>query len=470
MASLSPVKGGDGPLASAVHRAYATAHTMTHGATAGYIRPLREADPDKFGVAVMPLPSSPYATEAVSQEGGIFTLGDVDEEFTMQSIIKAFLNVFALEGEYADELRRHVDVEPMGKAFNGQDFIEVTDPVTGETCKRAYNNMVNSGAIATVAHIKPTQTHAERFDYISKRMAQILGVESAAYSRSVMLHEEVDAHRNKAILHALFAEGLIPDTPQNTPDVVLKLYLDACAIMTTVRNLCHAAAVLCSGGLDPVTGKSLIQEATCEAVLCNMHSNGFYDGSGKWAMRNCGVAGKSGVHGGVMVVVPPPLSLAIAVWSPRLDPSGNSIRGMAFCNELLLSLGGNVFSRLRAYTPMATGLDGLVLPFVDAAHKDRLEDMKQLENFAKRRYGSSLIHRGDYDSRTALHLAVAHCRVRVVEWLVKCKADPDGVRDHWGKTPRDECESLFAREPEFGGPQLAVAGRIKELLESQGKK
>jgi hypothetical protein len=58
----------------------------------------------------------------------------------------------------------------------------------------------------------------------------------------------------------------------------------------------------------------------------------------------------SGVAGGVLAVVPGRLGLAI--WSPRLDRFGNSVRGIAVCEELSRRLDGSAGqSRLATFSP-----------------------------------------------------------------------------------------------------------------------
>ena len=49
------------------------------------------------------------------------------------------------------------------------------------------------------------------------------------------------------------------------------------------------------------------------------------------------------------------------------------------------------------------------------------------------------VHAGDYDSRTALHLAAAEGCLEVVEYLVT-HGHPLFVRDRWGATPLDEAK------------------------------
>jgi len=52
---------------------------------------------------------------------------------------------------------------------------------------------------------------------------------------------------------------------------------------------------------------------------------GTYDAAGDFAYR-VGLPAKSGVGGGIVALVPG--ELAIAVWSPGLDPAGNSLAGV----------------------------------------------------------------------------------------------------------------------------------------------
>jgi glutaminase len=54
-----------------------------------------------------------------------------------------------------------------------------------------------------------------------------------------------------------------------------------------------------------------------------MTMEGLYTASGEWAY-SVGLPGKSGVGGGIMAVSPG--KLAIAAFSPPLDPVGNSVR------------------------------------------------------------------------------------------------------------------------------------------------
>lgn len=62
-----------------------------------------------------------------------------------------------------------------------------------------------------------------------------------------------------------------------------------------------------------------------------MGSCGMYDYAGEWLYR-IGMPAKSGVTGGIIAVLPG--QLGIGVFSPPLDPRGNSVRGLKVCEDL----------------------------------------------------------------------------------------------------------------------------------------
>jgi len=64
--------------------------------------------------------------------------------------------------------------------------------------------------------------------------------------------------------------------------------------------------------------------------------------AGQW-LYDVGMPTKSGVGGGVLAVVPG--LLGIATYSPPLDSYGNSMRGVAMCNELADRIGLSLFNQ-----------------------------------------------------------------------------------------------------------------------------
>ena len=71
-----------------------------------------------------------------------------------------------------------------------------------------------------------------------------------------------------------------------------------------------------------------------------MQTCGFYDEAGEFAFR-VGLPGKSGVGGGIVAVHPGAYS--VAVYSPRLNPQGNSVLGMETLERLTTKTGMAIF-------------------------------------------------------------------------------------------------------------------------------
>jgi glutaminase len=100
-------------------------------------------------------------------------------------------------------------------------------------------------------------------------------------------------------------------------------------------------ATLASGGVNPLTKTRVIAAANVPHILAEMTMEGLYTGSGEWAYT-VGLPGKSGVGGGILAVAPG--KLAIAAFSPPLDPAGNSVRGVAAATHVARALGLNLYS------------------------------------------------------------------------------------------------------------------------------
>ncbi len=106
------------------------------------------------------------------------------------------------------------------------------------------------------------------------------------------------------------------------------------------HDLAVMGATLANGGINPMTGERAISRENVKYILSVMHSCGMYDYAGEWAFR-VGIPAKSGVSGGIVAVVPG--KLGIGIFSPRLDPKGNSVRGVKVCERLSKRFGLHCF-------------------------------------------------------------------------------------------------------------------------------
>jgi glutaminase len=280
------------------------------GTVATYIPELGLADPDWFGIA------------AVTLDGQVLEVGDARIPFSIQSISKPLTYGVILDELGEDAVRARIGVEPTGDAFNAITL----DADTG----LPLNPMVNAGAICATGLVGAAGGRApldRLLDGFSRFAGRPVGVDAAVFAS-----ESATGHRNRAIGHLLRANGALDEDP----DEVVERYFAQCAVSVTAIDLAVIAATLAGGGLNPVTGERALSSASTQAVLAVMTSCGMYDAAGEW-LYGVGLPAKSGVSGGILLVVPG--QLGIAVFSPPLDPTGNSVRGVRVCRDLVDGLG-----------------------------------------------------------------------------------------------------------------------------------
>ncbi|MCU0895048.1 MAG: glutaminase, partial [Rhodospirillales bacterium] len=119
------------------------------------------------------------------------------------------------------------------------------------------------------------------------------------------------------------------------------------------------AATLANGGVHPLTGTVAMGRPEVRSILSVMSSCGMYDFSGEWCFR-VGLPAKSGVSGGIIAALPG--QFGIGVYSPLLDAQGNSVRGIAACDDLCRHFDLHVYEvRRTGSTVIRRELDGTTL-------------------------------------------------------------------------------------------------------------
>lgn len=291
-----------GVVARIVDDVYQLCRGDQSGELADYIPELAAVQPDSFGLCL------------ATADGRIYGTGDVTTPFTIQSISKPFTYALALADRGPEAVAERIDVEPSGEPFN-----EISlDPVT----ERPRNPMINAGAI-TAASLISGHDATERIRRCYSRFAgRTLTMNEAVYAS-----EARTGYRNRAIGYMLRSFGII----DGDPDEAVDRYFRQCSIDITCRDLAVMAATLANNGLNPLTRERALSAALTERVLSVMTTCGMYNAAGDW-VTTVGLPAKSGVGGGIVAVLPG--QIGIAVYSPRLDAHGNSVRGVAACREL----------------------------------------------------------------------------------------------------------------------------------------
>lgn len=285
--------------------------------TRGYYAPNRAgAERDLFGIAV------------ATTDGELHHAGDDQVPFALQSLCKVVAYGLALEDHGREHVLRHVGVEPSGEAFNSIIF--------DERHKRPYNPMVNAGALVTSDLVRGDGP-AEKLERILRSLRVYAGNESLEVDPETFEAEIQTADHNRATAYLMRSQGMI----EGDVDATLGLYLRQCSVQVTCTDLAVIAATLANGGTNPLTGERALSRGRVRDVVSVMYTCGMYDFAGEWAY-DVGVPAKSGVSGGILCVIPG--KMGVGVFSPGLDPYGNSVRGVRVCKEISERLGLHVFA------------------------------------------------------------------------------------------------------------------------------
>ena len=312
----SPVAPRRELVEATVREAYEKFKSDTSGKNADYIPFLAQVDSGMFGVAV------------VTTDNQSFALGEQKYAFSIQSISKVYTLALAMNELGAATVFERVGSEPTGRAFNSP--IAVVDMPT-----HTANPLVNAGAIATASLISGANP--------DDKWNKILNFYSDAAGEKLSLIDEVYKSEaatntgNKALSMLLAKYDRIYSDPFTSVDI----YTKACSVGVNVAQLARMGATLANNGVNPVTGKQVIKPENIPYILSSMMMAGLYDGSGGWAWK-VGLPAKSGVGGGIVAIVPG--KGAIAVFSPRLDEAGNSVKAQRVIEYVAQKLDYNLFS------------------------------------------------------------------------------------------------------------------------------
>lgn len=313
--SPTDAAGSTLPLQSFLQSCYTKLQAVTEGEVADYIPDLSKVDPSLFGLAL------------TTVDGHTHEIGESRDEFTIQSVSKAFVYALAVEAYGHEEVFRSIGVEPSGDPFNS---------IRLGADNRPFNPMVNAGAIACTGLLFAKEP-GNGFERIRTILDEFAG-RSLGFSDAVYRSEAETGDRNRSIAWLLKSNGIL------TGDVeaALDAYFRQCSVLVSARDLSIMGATLANNGVNPVTGRQVVSPLTAARTLSVMVSSGMYDFSGEWIYK-VGLPAKSGVGGGIVAALP--AQIGLGSFSPRLDSVGNSVRGLMVCEEISSHFGLHVLER-----------------------------------------------------------------------------------------------------------------------------
>lgn len=287
------------------------------GQVADYIPALACISPSHFGMALR------------TAEGEQCMAGEGDVPFSVQSISKVFSLTLAMRHLTEAQMWRRIGVEPSGTAFNSLIQLELESG-------KPRNPFINAGAIG-VADRLVTVYGAQGAKTALREFVSDLCGEAIAFDDEVAASEAATGFRNEATANFMKSFGQI----DNPVADVLDVYFHQCALRMNCLQLATALSYLCRDGRHPHRDEeNVVSNKQARRINALMLTCGTYDAAGDVAF-SIGLPCKSGVGGGIVAVVPDRLTLA--VWSPALDATGNSLLGMKALEMFVARTGLSVF-------------------------------------------------------------------------------------------------------------------------------
>ncbi|MGZ0654721.1 glutaminase A [Coraliomargarita sp. W4R53] len=302
-------------LQTVVDAAYAKYKSLQEGANADYIPILATVPSDLFGVVI------------ATKDGRLFTAGDIDYKFSIQSVSKPFTAALVMQQQGPQALLEKIGVEPTGLPFNSKMALELYN-------ERSVNPLVNAGAIAAVSLVEASSEN-ERWSLIQQNIENFAGSQLPLLEE-VYQSEYETAWSNRGIANLLYNYNRL----YSDPEEALRVYTKQCSIGVSAKDLGIMGATLANAGTNPLTGKLALDPKHVPELLALMATAGFYDESGAW-MFSAGLPAKTGVGGGIVAIVPG--KFAIAAFSPRVNEAGNSIKAMKAIRFIAGELGVGLY-------------------------------------------------------------------------------------------------------------------------------
>jgi glutaminase len=264
------------------------------------------ADP----IAALSAVSTQYAVVVVRVDGKIWEQGDARVPFVLAAMGSTFTAALAAE-QHGPELLNSTAGAVAGTA-----------PVPPGRTVADWGPAPNvafgpEGSLATLSLVQPQHDADGKWRALLENFNKFAGTElsvnDAAYRGSTPLEARVPQ-----LTRELASDGRLKDDVDLTAD----LYLRQSAVAVTAHDLAIMAATLANDGVNPVNTRKVVSPAVARSIQSQLLIA--RKGSSAW-MSKAGIAASAGISGGILVVVPG--RLGIAVYAPPLDASGVSVRG-----------------------------------------------------------------------------------------------------------------------------------------------
>lgn len=286
------------------------------GKVADYIPALKNANISDCGISL------------IDRDNNIYSAGDYNKKFTIQSISKVISLIQAILDIGQNEVFKSVGYEGTIKSFNAISYLGEIETI------KAINPMMNSGAIAITSLVRGDGE--EKFGRILNLVKDLSKNPDLSYNQEVYLSEKETGDRNRAIAYLMKSRGIIKGNVES----ILDNYFKQCSISVDTVDLANIAISISSRFEDIKLPSHIDKSALSRLIIAIMTHSGMYNFSGKWS-ASIGIPSKSGVSGGILSMVPD--KYGIGFFGPSLDKNGNPLVGYRVLEELSKKINLNIF-------------------------------------------------------------------------------------------------------------------------------
>lgn len=404
------------------------------GHVSSYIPELAGVDPDG------------YALSVCTVDGQRFHIGDHNKPYLARETAEPLNYCLALQEHDEQTVHGQVGRVPKEKGF---DYLMLTQ------AGMPHNPLTGSGALLIGSLIASAASLEERIEGVVALWQKMAGGMKPGQSKAAFASDQRIADSDRALAYFMTQQGLFA----KGSDVTAHLdFLWRClALETTTEAQSVIAATLANAGVCPTSEQEVLSPSIAKHCLAIMAMAGMRDESSEFFFT-VGLPATSGSSGSMMIVVPD--VMGIAIWSPRIDDNGSSVKGLDFSHKLVERFNFHAFdSAIKNLTKVdprlkknETKMNG-VMAVTSAASIGDLDELQRL-------YAAGVdLNEGEYDKRTGIHLAASEGHLAAVQFFIDKNVDIN-PKDRWGGTPladakREGHTKVLALLKRHGGTEKA---------------
>ncbi len=268
------------------------------------------ADSKAFGISVMLV------------DGTLINKGDTDVKSPLGSISKVPLSTILFSQNSAMELIKKSGQCPCNKLP-----------------EKPKGLSFSAHGIRAFSAVEPVGDPESKWNLYENRMVDLMG-SAPLLNDNIYESFEKEAKETK-LQDTLAADGyyLYDDA-----SLAIDLYLKALSMNASTEQLATMGATIAADGVNPVTGKTVFDGAITQNVVALMAAKGPHKMRAPWLIA-AGIPAKSSYGGAILGVLPG--VMAIAAYSPRLNPAGVSVKAAKAIIDIMRKLDVSIFASAR---------------------------------------------------------------------------------------------------------------------------